>query len=176
MRYLIIDTHCQGRDYCSIISWGIPRVLPRGKSVRKQLGLEISTQQRWCHDCYRCARAFVFFGAMGTDPYEMGFIESMLAMDKKKNFALFGEWHKKDEYHRYMAVEEELAFLLARENKMNGPLMDFFRSRHQSSGIDVERRIGKLREMIFRLQDRPGRTAVEKKAAKLHWDFLKEMC
>lgn len=137
--------------------------------------LEMTDHQRWCHGCYRCARAFVFFGAMGIDPYEMGFAESMLDMDKKKHFALFGEWDKKDEYHRYMAIEEELAFLLAREKGMKGPLMDAFRSRHESSGIEVERRIKKIGKKVFRLQERPGRGVVERKASKLYRNLLKEM-
>ncbi|RLB71571.1 MAG: hypothetical protein DRH04_01480 [Deltaproteobacteria bacterium] len=137
--------------------------------------LEMTDHQRWCHDCYRCARAFIFFGAMGIDPYAMGFVESMLSADKKEHFALFGEWHKKDQYHRYMAVEEELAFLMARENGLSGPLMDLFASQLWNSGIDASRRMRKLRKMVFRLQDRPGPNGVEKEAAKLYKRFLKEM-
>jgi hypothetical protein len=38
---------------------------------RMSCHLEMSDHERWCHDCYRCAQAYLFFTALGTEPAAM---------------------------------------------------------------------------------------------------------
>ncbi len=139
---------------------------PEFARYRISCHLEVTEHDKWCHACYRCAQAFIFFLAMGKDPFMEGFETSMLELDKKKHFSLFRkDIHPDDEYRRFVSQEEELAFLMARANGASGPLMDlfmeFFLKRPDS-------RRKKLEKHVFRLQTAPGKSAIQKKAAAFY--------
>ncbi|MCD4674689.1 MAG: hypothetical protein K8S18_01675 [Desulfobacula sp.] len=149
---------------------------PEFGSYQVSCHMEMNQYKRWCHNCYRCARAFIFFLAMGIDPFEMGFEVSMMPEDKKKLFVLFGsKIDIEDEYKRYVAAEEELAFLMALKRGASGPLMDLYRSKFQSGKTDIKKQEKKLKKKVFRLHCKAGSTSVEKKAAKLYKGYLKDM-
>ena len=137
--------------------------------------MEMNAYNRWCHNCYRCTRASIFFLAMGIDPFKMGFEVSMMSEDKKKLFALFEiQIHSEDEYRRYIAIEDELAFLMAVKKGAVGPLMEVFKAKVQFENMDIKKREKKLKKKVFRLHRRPGSTQVEKMAAKLYKGCLKK--
>ena len=162
-----------------IDNFAIHRVLherfPEFGSYQISCHMEMNKHKRWCHNCYRCARAFIFFLAIGIDPFDVGFEQSMMSEDKKKLFDLFDPKRlmKEDQYRHYMAIEEELAFLMALKRGESGPLMDVFKSSFQSKKIDFQQQERKLKERVFCLQTLPGTTDVEKKAAQFYKDFLK---
>ena len=110
---------------------------PEFGKYRISCHMEMTDHKQWCHDCYRCAQAFIFFLAEGIDPFEMGFEASMLTEDKKKHFALFNDdIHPEDKYRQYMADEEGLAFLMAHQKAAKEPLMDLFQEKHLVSKPD----------------------------------------
>ncbi len=112
---------------------------------------------------------------MGIDPFKMGFEVSMMSEDKKKLFALFEiQIHSEDEYRRYIAIEDELAFLMAVKKGAVGPLMEVFKAKVQFENMDIKKREKKLKKKVFRLHRRPGSTQVEKMAAKLYKGCLKK--
>jgi len=72
----------------------------------------VSLHDKWCHDCYRCTHAFLFFLAQGKDPFEQGFVTSMLQKDKKKHFSLSkADIHPDDQYHKYTRARNFWDFL-----------------------------------------------------------------
>jgi hypothetical protein len=143
---------------------------PEFARYRISCHLETAEHDKWCHDCYRCAQAFVFFLAQGKDPFEEGFETSMLELDKKNHFSLFQkEIHPDDEYHRFISEEEELAFLMARTNGAKGPLVDLFTEKFINKP-DARRK--KLEKRVFRLQTTPGSSAIQKEAAAFYKETL----
>ncbi len=138
--------------------------------------MEMTDFKRWCHDCYRCARAFIFFSAMGIDPYEMGFEASMLSRDKKIHFCVFdGPHHQDDQYRHTMSMEEELAFLLTFQRGVKGPLMELFRKMFLSRGTHIKERIASLKKKVFCLQSAPGASTIEKASATFYETILGKM-
>ena len=135
--------------------------------------IEMTDHQQWCHDCNRCAQAFVFFLAEGIDPLEKGFEASMLTEDKKNHFTLFNDViHPDDKYRQCMADEDGLAFLMAYQNGAKGPLMDLFQKTHLAK---VKKQEFKLRKKVFSLYDKPRRHSIEKEAAKLYQKYFKTL-
>ena len=159
-------------------NYAIHRILhqqyPDFGKYRVTCHLEVSDFSRWCHDCYRCAQAFIYFMATGRDPFEMGFEESMLETDKKQHFSLFRESiYPEDGYHRFTADEERLAFLMADLAGFNGPLLDLFKERFPRQ---TEAETARLTGRVFRLHTKPGRRAVERESAALYKTFLRGYC
>ncbi len=158
------------------IHWILHDKFPQLGQYQVSCHMEMNEYKRWCHGCYRCARAFVFFLAMGIDPFKMGFEASMISEDKKKHFCLFDSPHHPDDrYHQYMAVEEELAFLMAFQKGVKGPLIELFESRFLFGDIDIGKRMDRLKKVVFRLQLTPGSTEVEKSAAIFYESMLKDV-
>lgn len=154
--------------------FSIHRILHEGfpefAKYRISCHLEVTEHDKWCHDCYRCAQAFIFFLAMGIDPYREGFKTSMLELNKKHHFSFFRkDAHPDDKHHRFTSEEEELAFLMARANGATGPLMDHFMEKF-SSKPDSRRK--KLEKRVFRLQTVPGKSAIQKEAAAYYKKIL----
>ncbi len=133
--------------------------------------MEMSDYSRWCHSCYRCAQPFMYFSALGNSPFSHGFEASMLEMEKKPLFSLFREdTHPGDEYHRFVAQEEALAFAMAHRRGVRGDLMELFEEKYLPR---MENKRKSLAGKVFRLQAKPGRTPVEKRAADLYRRILK---
>jgi hypothetical protein len=132
--------------------------------------LEVTDYSRWCHSCYRCAQAFLYFIACGRDPFSMGFEGSMLETDKKPLYSLFKEsLHSKEVYHRFVREEEMLAFLMAHYRGAEGPLMDIFRNLWLDRTEKLYKRLAKR---IFRLQRKPGKNIIEREAASRYHVLL----
>ncbi|MEN8212216.1 MAG: hypothetical protein ABFR31_10895, partial [Thermodesulfobacteriota bacterium] len=147
---------------------------PEFKNYQVSCQMDTHEYQRWCHNCYRCARAFMFFLAMGIDPFDMDFEKSMMPEKNKKHFVIFNrELIDEDQYEHYMAVEEKLAFLMALKKGAEGPLMDLFKSKFKIEKPHIEEQEQRLKKKVFCLQTKPGLTKLEKKAAKLYKNFLK---
>jgi hypothetical protein len=155
-------------------NFAIHRILheefPAFGAHRVSCHMEVSNYARWCHDCYRCAQAFIYFLALGRDPFQQGFEASMLDAEKEIHYSLFKEsMHRKDAYHRFIRQEEELAFLMAYHRGVHGDLMDRFNRDHL---LETERKEAQLKKRIFRVQRKPGKKPVEKDADSLYRKLL----
>lgn len=140
-------------------------LFPEFGKYRLSCNLELSPHEKWCHECYRCAHAFIFFLAHGKDPFEQGFVTSMLGKNKKKHFSLFkADIHPDDQYHKYTRDQELLGFLMACQNGAQGPLMDDFKNMHLKEAVSIGK---KLKKKYLSLQKIPGQRTIEKKASSL---------
>jgi hypothetical protein len=132
--------------------------------------MEVSNYARWCHQCDRCAQAYMYFLAFGRDPLQLGFEASMLEEEKESHYSLFRESiHRKDAYHRFIREEEELAFLMVHRREIDGDLMGRFRKEFLPA---AEEREARLKKKVFRVQHKPGKKPVEKDADSLYRHLL----
>ena len=83
--------------------------------MRVSCHMEITEHKHWCHDCVRCAHAYLDLLAMGKDPTQYGFDHSMLTEDGRHRFRLYekGPIDEDDHYRQFFAQEELLSFHLA---------------------------------------------------------------
>jgi hypothetical protein len=143
---------------------------PAFGAQRVSCHLEVSNYTRWCHQCDRCAQAYMYFLAFGRDPFQMGFEASMLEEEKESHYSLFRESkHRKDAYHRFIRQEEELAFLMAHRREIDGDLMGRFRKEFLPA---AEKKEARLKKKVFRVQQKPGKRSVAKKADSLYRHLL----
>ena len=90
--------------------------------------LDASTEPRWCQDCSKCARLAMMMRAFGWDPSRVGVRRDMLQASDGPLYRIF-DGKKTDNYERSTEAREEqmLAFLLAVERGLEGPLVARFR-------------------------------------------------
>ncbi len=136
------------------------------RAYRVSCHMEMNTYDRWCHQCYRCAHAYLFARATGIDPAGLGFEKSMFTDDAREYYHLFRENpHPRDTYARYYRQAERLAFTMAARCGARGPLIDQFRQMFPPVNRSAAR---KLRQAIFKVHGRPGKHALEKKAYRFY--------
>ncbi|MEW6648460.1 MAG: hypothetical protein AB1450_14770 [Pseudomonadota bacterium] len=84
--------------------------------------LEVTPHTRWCHDCERCSHAYLYFRALGLDPYAYGFVHSLLDGGAERHFVAAGPApHAEDAYRRFLRGEERLAAWRARQRGAEHP-------------------------------------------------------
>ena len=104
---------------------------------------------RWCGNCSKCARLFIFFLANNIDPAKIGIPTNMLELKYKNKYALFEDGNNKDSAYdesRLGRDEQLLAFFLAYKNGKKGELIDLFKSLYLK---EAEKREKELREEYF---------------------------
>ncbi|MCP3955445.1 MAG: hypothetical protein GY697_24975 [Desulfobacterales bacterium] len=135
-------------------------------AYRVSCHMEMSTCNRWCHQCYRCAHAYLFAQATGVDPAGLGFEKSMFNDNTRECYHLFrAPPHPRDAYARYYRQAEQLAFAMAVRRGVMGPLVDQFR---QMSPPVNRRTVRKLGQAIFKVHGRPGKHPLEKEAYRFY--------
>jgi len=133
---------------------------------RVSCDMEISPYTRWCHNCVRCAQAYLFALAEKVDPMAIGFETAMLSVEKLHHFAVSkGTPHAEDEQLRFSQSEERLAAIRARHSGCDSEVLDHF------PGCGNERETRELHEAIFRYQTSPE-SRVERQAAQLYRRLL----
>lgn len=143
---------------------------PEFGTYRVSCHMEVSKYSRWCHGCDHCAQPFIYSLALGLDPFELGFEASMLEEEKSPHYNLFSEsLHRKDTYRRFIRQEEVLAYHMACQRGVEGPLMDRFRREFLS---EAEKRATRLMKRVFRVQSKPGKSRIEIEAALLYRRLL----
>ncbi len=88
---------------------------------------------RWCEDCSKCARMYIFLLANGVDPKRVGFKNNMLKASKKHLFSLFDPNRIKEfSYDNTEGAHKEqlFAFLLAYKRGVKGAVMNSFAKRY----------------------------------------------
>ena len=134
--------------------------------------MEVSAYKRWCHACPRCAQAYLFARATGRVPADMGFEESLFTRDKQDCYYLFkGDSHPRDAWILYHKQSETLAFSMALQRGVQGPLVDHFR---QTLGPAAQKTQRHLARAVFRVHGRPGKHPVEKAAHTLYKELVRE--
>jgi len=85
---------------------------------------------RWCEDCSKCGRIYIFLLALGINPKKVGFKYDLLSLKYRKLYGIFSVGNIKD-YYGYDASgagndEQTYAFYLAYNKGYKGPLMTLF--------------------------------------------------
>jgi len=110
---------------------------------------DTSATKRWCGQCSKCARMYIFMLALGINPETVGFTENMLGLKKADLFSLFGG---NDEFKGIYDEsglgknEQLLAFLMAYQKGIKGPLMKEFIKKNL---LEAKTREKELREKFF---------------------------
>ncbi len=90
----------------------------------------IKRKSRWCGNCSKCARIFIFLLANNINPKKVELRNNMLKLKYRQKYALFG--CDKDSNYGYDVSllgrdEQLLAFYLAYQNGYKGELIDLFK-------------------------------------------------
>ncbi|HUU43504.1 MAG TPA: hypothetical protein VMX57_06975, partial [Planctomycetota bacterium] len=90
--------------------------------------LDASDETRWCQACSKCARLSLMMRAVGADPSTVGIRRDMMRRTDAGLYRVF-DGRGVDNYERsaLMKEEQQLAFMLAIENGLTGPLVDRFK-------------------------------------------------
>ena len=91
---------------------------------------QAAENKRWCAECSKCARLYIYMLANGIDPQkEGGFQDDMLALEKKGLYNVFDQNASGTGWDAFgLNLEEQsLAFLMAIERGHQGPLLDLFK-------------------------------------------------
>lgn len=92
--------------------------------------IKASRKKRWCGECEKCARLYIFFKALGISPNKTGLTSTqMLSLKKGDLYPLFNKGEGKSLYGGSGLGRDEqlLAFYLAYKNGAKGELMEKFR-------------------------------------------------
>jgi hypothetical protein len=106
-------------------------------------------ENRWCQNCSKCARIYIFLLANGVDPKKVGFNVDMLDLKYKNKFSIFnGKNEKTYGYDKSLLGRDEqlLAFLLAFKRGVKGKLMEFFKKNYLK---ETKEREEELRKKFF---------------------------
>lgn len=130
-------------------------------------------KKRWCGNCPKCARIYVFMLALGIDPKKIGYEDEMLLEKNKRHFSIF-ESVKRDEggydASRLGRDEQLLAFYLAYKRGVRGGLMDVFIRTYL---IEASNRETELRRTFFAVY--PASTVPEELKPKVLSIFKREL-
>jgi len=110
--------------------------------------LNMNEQIRWCHECSKCARLFLFMKAFGVSTKKLGLM-NLFKKKHKKFYSLF-KGKEVDRYEKSIEAREQqlLAFLLAIRQGARGQLIDYFRKHYLKEALAQE---DELRKKYFKL-------------------------
>ena len=92
--------------------------------------LDASDEPRWCGACPTCAQTSMALRALGRDPVDVGLPRPMISERDARYYNVFdGAATDQDERTRESKEQQELAFYLAIERGLTGPLVKRFRAR-----------------------------------------------
>ncbi|PIR02590.1 MAG: hypothetical protein CO031_00600 [Candidatus Nealsonbacteria bacterium CG_4_9_14_0_2_um_filter_37_38] len=104
---------------------------------------------RWCGNCSKCARVYIFLLANKINPKNLDFPTNMLQLKHKNKFALFEDGTEKScgyDKARLGRDEQLLAFYLAYKNSYEGELIDLFKKLYLK---EAEKREKELKKKYF---------------------------
>lgn len=100
-------------------------------------------KHRWCGNCEKCARMFIYFKALGIDPKSIGFKNNHMLSNSKRNlYVIFDE--NTDSIYGGSGLgkdEQLLAFYIAYKKGVAGELIDEFKEKYL---FEVEKKKDKL--------------------------------
>lgn len=104
---------------------------------------------RWCENCSKCGRIYIFLCAIGVDPKTIGFKHDLLRSKYQHLYTLFTTNRIKETgYDQSEAGRDEqiLAFYMAYKNGYKGPVMNLFVRHYLAYAKKHEK---KLRQIYF---------------------------
>lgn len=108
-----------------------------------------SATKRWCGECSKCARMYIFMLALGIDPKTVGLTENLLGRKKRHLYAVFKNGNTKSSVYDQSGLgrdEQLLAFYLAVKNGVKGELIKEF---VKESFLEAQSRERELKENFF---------------------------
>jgi len=84
---------------------------------------------RWCENCSKCGRIYIFLLGLGIDPKTVGFTHQLLAAKYQHLYSIFSSTRIKEYgYDQSQAGKDEqiFAYFLAYKRGVKGPLMSLF--------------------------------------------------
>jgi len=92
--------------------------------------LDWNGEERWCHECPKCARLSIMMKASGINTKLVGLKSNLLSKKHKELYCLF-DGKERDCYEKSKEARDEqlLAFYLAYRNKEGGDLIDLFKKK-----------------------------------------------
>ena len=98
-----------------------------------------SGHERWCCQCNKCARLYIFMKAFGINPKSVGYTRNLLRKKYKKYYTLF-DGEEIDIYEKSPEAKEQqmLAFYLAYKNGEKGYLIDLFKKKFLKEAQEKE--------------------------------------
>jgi len=109
----------------------------------------LENRQRWCLNCSKCARLYIFMKAWGINTKELGFTRELLGKESEKLYSLFsGKLTDNYEKSKQARDEQLLAFYLAYKNDTKGYLIDEFKKKFLA---EAERREKSLQKKFLKL-------------------------
>lgn len=132
--------------------------------------LDISTEKRWCHNCSKCARLFIFMKANGIDTKGVG-LRNLLDKRYKNLYCLFAK--KKDMYESSKEARDEqlLAFYMAYKNGVSGYMIDLFKKKFLNEAVTREDELFKKFFSIHKPATMPR--IIKKNVLKIYEEELK---
>lgn len=111
--------------------------------------LDACDEERWCHDCNKCARLSLFTHGIGRHPRIIGFKHNLLDKRYEKHYALF-RGKEVDHYEQSKEARDQqlLAFLMAYRSGVAGYLIDKFKKEYLRG---AKQREIELRKKFFKV-------------------------
>ncbi len=90
----------------------------------------LNVEERWCLNCSKCARLYIFMKAWGINTQKLGFTRGLLGKNSERFYTLFSG-RETDNYEKSEEARDEqlLAFYLAYKRGVRGYLIDKFKKR-----------------------------------------------
>ncbi|MFH0876079.1 MAG: hypothetical protein V1859_09145 [archaeon] len=130
---------------------------------------------RWCHQCSKCARMYIFLKANGIDPKVVEYKENMLTKDKIEFYPLFGKSKDMKPYDfSGLGRDEQLyAFYLAYKNGAKGYLINLFKKKFLKEAIEREKELFNTYFKIYDSVTMPHK--ILKKVLKIYNEELEKV-
>lgn len=130
-------------------------------------------KKRWCGNCPKCARIYIFLLALGVDPKRVDFEDNMLEEKHKRHFSVFGGVESCEggyDASKLGRDEQLLAFYLAYRRGVRGGLMETFIRQLLTEASNRER---ELRKTFFSVY--PAATVPEELKPQILSIFKREL-
>jgi hypothetical protein len=135
--------------------------------------LDASDEERWCHDCNKCARNVLFMKAFDIDPSHVGLRNLLLDRKNKRLFSLF-KGGEMDCYEKSGEARDQqlLGFLLAYKNRSHGKLIDLFKRDFLEEAKEREEELRKTFFRIYKSKTMPKN--IERSVASIYKEELSD--
>lgn len=139
------------------------------------IGLDASSEKRWCHYCSKCIDSFLYMIANGFDPKNVGFHKNLLDKKYKNLYTLFNG-KDIDSYDVPLEKKDEqlLALYLAFKSGYRGGIMDLFKKYFLRQAIDREDELRKRFFNVHNVSTIPNK--IKKKILSIYKEELSGPC
>jgi hypothetical protein len=135
--------------------------------------LNASFRRRWCHECNKCARHFLFMKAFNINTKKTVGLGNLFKKQDKKYYSLFNG-KEVDRYEQNIESKEQqlLAFLLATRQKARGYLIDYFKKNFMKEALARE---DELRKKYFSLWPANIPKEIKSRVLKIYREEFKDL-